>query len=405
MEAATTMMNGDNDSVVGEKRSRDAMNAECEDLASNSNPSKIALPSSPAEVAGSGDQEVAEEEEEERLGGDAKASVKEEGWELDPSGSIALSFIKASEDFATRAVCSGCTKKRFAIALAYLGTRYKGLQINPGVVTIEGLLERALYLAGGFEEHNFGELRKLGWSRSGRTDKGVHAAANCCSMKLSVEPGREDEFLEKVNTYLPSDLRVVAMTKTLNSFNAKEHCSSRRYQYLIPTYTLADKETTNALMKEMLSGAALELGAVVSSDRPRYLSAAAEASLRSRLAAHRMGDADLERFRSLLARYKGTRSYHNFTSDVAGDDKSAKRYILSMDCSDPFVCNIPGSDGSSGVGGGVEWVCITIHGQSFLLNQIRKMIGLAVEVFRGDRSDDIFDKCFSPSEKVSKCPK
>ena len=35
----------------------------------------------------------------------------------------------------------------------------------------------ALYLAGAISKENFGNPRKIGWARSGRTDKGVHAAA------------------------------------------------------------------------------------------------------------------------------------------------------------------------------------------------------------------------------------
>lgn len=36
-----------------------------------------------------------------------------------------------------------------------------------------------------------------------------------------------------------------------------------------------------------------------------------------------------------------------------------------------------------GAAAAVRWVRMDIHGQSFLLNQIRKMIGLAVAVYRG----------------------
>lgn len=48
---------------------------------------------------------------------------------------------------------------------------------NKGAKTIEAELELALYLAGSISKDNFGNPRKVSWSRSGRTDKGVHAAA------------------------------------------------------------------------------------------------------------------------------------------------------------------------------------------------------------------------------------
>lgn len=38
---------------------------------------------------------------------------------------------------------------------------------------IEGELEVAIYKAGGILESNYGDLHKIGWARSSRTDKGV----------------------------------------------------------------------------------------------------------------------------------------------------------------------------------------------------------------------------------------
>lgn len=48
---------------------------------------------------------------------------------------------------------------------------------NKGAKTIEAELELALYLAGSISKDNFGNPRKVAWSRAGRTDKGVHAVA------------------------------------------------------------------------------------------------------------------------------------------------------------------------------------------------------------------------------------
>ena len=40
-------------------------------------------------------------------------------------------------------------------------------------VAIERELENAVFKAGGILESNFGNLHKIGWDRSSRTDKGV----------------------------------------------------------------------------------------------------------------------------------------------------------------------------------------------------------------------------------------
>lgn len=40
-------------------------------------------------------------------------------------------------------------------------------------VAIEGELETAIFKAGGILDSNYGDLQKVGWARSSRTDKGV----------------------------------------------------------------------------------------------------------------------------------------------------------------------------------------------------------------------------------------
>ena len=49
-----------------------------------------------------------------------------------------------------------------------------------------------------------------------------------------------------------------------------------------------------------------------------------------------------------------------------GQQGGAQRYILSMTCTDPYMQE------------GLELIKITVIGQSFVLHQIRKMIGLTV---------------------------
>ena len=49
---------------------------------------------------------------------------------------------------------------------------------------VEWHLERAILRAGLMRKENFGALRKVKWSRSSRTDKGVHALAAVIALKV-----------------------------------------------------------------------------------------------------------------------------------------------------------------------------------------------------------------------------
>lgn len=78
-------------------------------------------------------------------------------------------------------------KQNFVIFFGYNGTAFHGLQRNPDVKTVEDSLEKALFEAELISEQNFGDLKKLGWKRASRTDKGVHAAVNAVSCRLVIK--------------------------------------------------------------------------------------------------------------------------------------------------------------------------------------------------------------------------
>ena len=73
-------------------------------------------------------------------------------------GSIPLSILQSEASWSQRIEFKNA-KKRFAVNFGYLGSAYHGLQINPGgVLTIEAMLEKAMYLAGGIRNENFGNI-------------------------------------------------------------------------------------------------------------------------------------------------------------------------------------------------------------------------------------------------------
>lgn len=305
-------------------------------------------------------------------------------------GSIPLEDIKASEAYTRRTESTG-PKRKYAICLGYLGTNYRGLQINPDTKSIEQELERALFLAGGIHELNYGFLQKIQWSRSARTDAGVHAVAQCCSMRLTIADDKSG-FMDRVNSFLPEDIRVHTITKVTKAFNAKLYCVRRRYHYIMPTYLLFDQSKAEEYIQSLFSKEDVTTVPYVTyGDTPAEpsktvttLSGKSLEDLRNFLKSYRITPDTMERLRAALTRYVGTNNYHNFTSGKDFKDTNSQRYIISFDCHDPFIAP-----------SGVEYVLLSVVGQSFLLNQIRKMVAMAIEVARGRVTMETMNRAFS----------
>ncbi|KMZ68241.1 hypothetical protein ZOSMA_246G00330 [Zostera marina] len=111
-------------------------------------------------------------------------------------------------------------KKKVVMRVGYVGTDYRGLQIQRGpgsFPTIEGELEAAIFRAGGIHNGNFGDLYKIGWTRSSRTDKGVHSLSTMISLKMEIpENAWKDDLsgillADYVNSNLPNNIKVFSI--------------------------------------------------------------------------------------------------------------------------------------------------------------------------------------------------
>ena len=79
----------------------------------------------------------------------------------------------------------------------------------------------------------------------------------------------------------------------------------------------------------------------------------------------------LARIQPILDHFLGTKNFHNYTIQKPFRDPSAKRHIKSFKVNEtPIVIN------------GTEWLSIKIHGQSFMMHQIRKMVAMVALTVR-----------------------
>ncbi|XP_018319729.1 tRNA pseudouridine synthase A isoform X2 [Agrilus planipennis] len=237
-------------------------------------------------------------------------------------------------------------RRKYAMLLGYSGADYFGMQRNPFSKTIEEDLCKALLKAELITDEAYNQMQTIQFQRAARTDKGVSAARQVVSLKLP-----ETVDLDKVNSFLPETIRVFAAKRVTKGFNSKAQCSARTYMYMLPSVALSN--STIPLNQE---------GYHLSDERHSAVNA-------------------------LLKQFEGTHNYHSYTNKKKANDPSAKRYIMSFYCEKPFTRE------------GMEFVVLKVKGQSFMLHQIRKMVGITVAVLRGYVTQEILDKSFT-IEKV-----
>ena len=112
---------------------------------------------------------------------------------------------------------------RFRLTVAYDGTAYHGWQIQPGVPTIEGELNRAL-------TDLLGE--KIAVIGASRTDSGVHALGNIAVFDAKTRIPAE-KIAYAVNRRLPDDICVQKSEAVGADFHPRHRESRKTYEYRI----------------------------------------------------------------------------------------------------------------------------------------------------------------------------
>ncbi|SLM39388.1 Pseudouridine synthase, catalytic domain [Lasallia pustulata] len=110
--------------------------------------------------------------------------------------------------------------------------------------------------------------------------------------------------------------------------------------------------------------------------------------------AYRIHPARAARIQSALSHYLGTHNYHNYTIQKSYGDPSAKRVIKSfLMNATPIIIN------------NTEWLSLKVHGQSFMMHQIRKMVSMVALVVRcGCPDSRVLDTYREDKVSIPKAP-
>jgi tRNA pseudouridine38-40 synthase len=112
---------------------------------------------------------------------------------------------------------------RFAVGLEYDGRAYSGWQFQPGLPTIQDVVQRAFARVAD---------SPVDCICAGRTDAGVHALAQVAHFD-SAAARSERAWRLGANTYLPENVSVAWVREVPAQFHARYSATARSYRYLI----------------------------------------------------------------------------------------------------------------------------------------------------------------------------
>ena len=218
--------------------------------------------------------------------------------------------------------------RRIRITVAYDGTDFHGWQIQPGLPTIQGVLEE---IVAGIEGH------PVHVAGSGRTDAGVHALAQVAAFTLE-NPIPPDNLRRAINRLLPPAIRILDVAETEPGFHPRFDAIAKTYRY-----SLFREEICPPFAWRWTHHHPYPL------DEPRMIRAARV--------------------------FEGE---HDFTAFAAADDRDAEgKSKVRTIFSSVLVREGPA-------------LLYTVRGSGFLKHMVRNLMGTLIEIGRGNLAADAF---------------
>ena len=113
--------------------------------------------------------------------------------------------------------------RNIRLIIEYDGTNYHGWQVQPGLRTIQGMLEAKLSMITKADVTLYG---------AGRTDSGVHALGQVANFRTDSRMTQE-EFKMALNSVLPRDIVIKHAEEVAEEFHARYSAIGRTYRYTI----------------------------------------------------------------------------------------------------------------------------------------------------------------------------
>ncbi|KNH05279.1 hypothetical protein XU18_3683 [Perkinsela sp. CCAP 1560/4] len=274
-------------------------------------------------------------------------------------------------------------KSKVLLILGYIGTDYHGSASNADVdhPTVEDTLLEALHTMKLIDQTAGQDnwTTKLAFQRASRTDKGVHALSNAVSVNLHCEAKDLHKLPAQIHHFLPEKIRIFCALPVISSFNSYRLCTGRKYNYYLPLYSLLGPTKHLAFAEHIKSLQELDMPLGVNTLCGESTFCAEKYRCIENFMPDKCElDSLLEKVNALFSKFCGTHSFHNFTRKCDAAQASNYRYIIEMKIKSFNIDE-------------VDYLAVHIHGQSFMLNQIRKMVGSAICAVNEGLSDSFFE--------------
>lgn len=221
--------------------------------------------------------------------------------------------------------------KNILFKIEYQGTRYKGWQIQPGVITVEKTIKLVL--------EQICQC-KIQIKSSSRTDAGVHARGQVATVQIPELIPLKKLFFS-LNALLPDDISILDAVQVADGFSARMHNLGKQY-----TYQIINSPVSKALYHDFYYWVKAPL--------------------------------DLDLIRQASDCFKGT---HDFTAfrgrgcQQIRTDKTIHQIIVDF-------AQMPG----------FSTIKISFIGNSFLKNMVRIIVGTLIDIGRGRLDIEMIDR-------------
>jgi tRNA pseudouridine38-40 synthase len=230
---------------------------------------------------------------------------------------------------------------RLKLTIAYDGSDFHGWQRQPGLRTVQGVLEDLVRRVCG---------QRVNLVGASRTDAGVHAYGQVAHVDYD-GPIPPASLCKALNHRLPVDLAVMAVEPVAARFHATTGAIGKVYQYRV------------------------------------YAAEARPAALgRLRTAWHVWHRLERERLRAAAARLVGTHDFAGFATQGSPRETTVRTV---------WAVTVRAVE---------REIVIDVSGDGFLYNQVRNMVGTLIEIGRGRWEPDRIDRVLASRDRADAGP-